>query len=62
MANNNNPIKFGDLIKYDNSIEKLISQLNKANETYMGFAENIKKEAEKIKAQMEGLSGATIYI
>ena len=59
MAENNNPIKYSDLIQPDNSLENLIKQLGEANDMYMRFAQNIKDKAIKVKAQIEGVSSAT---
>ena len=42
---NDNPIKYSDLVKPDDSIEKLIKQLDELNDSYMNFTENVKKNA-----------------
>lgn len=54
-----NPLKYSDLIKPDDSIEKAISQLEKLNATYAATLENVRSEAIKLKATVEGASGAT---
>lgn len=59
MADNNNPIKYSDLVKPDDSITKLIAQLNQLSDAYMNTLQNIKSEAITVKAALEGVSGAT---
>lgn len=54
-----NPIKYQDLILPDDSIEKLISQLEQLRSTYTGMANDIKSEAAGIAASMTKISGAT---
>lgn len=54
-----NPLKYSDLIRPDDSIEKAISQLEKLNATYATTLENVRNEAIKLKATIEGASGAT---
>ena len=54
-----NPLKYSDLIQPDDSIEKAISQLEKLNTTYSATLENVRSEAIKLKATIEGASGAT---
>lgn len=54
-----NPLKYSDLIQPDDSIEKAISQLEKLNATYSATLENVRSEAIKLKATIEGASGAT---
>lgn len=54
-----NPLKYSDLIQPDDSIEKAISQLEKLNATYTSTLENVRNEAIKVKATIEGASGAT---
>ena len=44
-----NPLKYSDLIKPDDSIEKAISQLEKLNATYSATLENVRSEAIKLK-------------
>lgn len=55
----NNPIKYSDLILPDDSIEKLITQLDEANEAYNNIGNSIKAEAQRISAAMKTVSGAT---
>lgn len=59
MADNNNPIKYSDLVKPDDSITKLIAQLDQLSDAYMNALQNIKSEAITVKATLEGVSGAT---
>lgn len=59
MADNNNPIKYSDLIKSDDSIKTLISQLEQLNTTYSDTLKNISAEAIKVKASIDSVSGAT---
>lgn len=59
MADNNNPIKYSDLVKPDDSITKLIAQLDQLNDAYMNTLQNIKSEAITVKAALESVSGAT---
>ena len=59
MADNNNPIKYSDLVKPDNSITDLINQLDQLSDAYMNTLKNIKSEAITVKAALEGVSGAT---
>lgn len=59
MADNNNPIKYSDLVKSDDSITKLIAQLDQLSDAYMNMVQNIKSEAITVKAALEGVSGAT---
>ena len=59
MADNNNPIKYSDLVKPDDSITKLIAQLDQLNDAYMNTLQSIKSEAITVKAALEGVSGAT---
>lgn len=54
-----NPLKYSDLIQPDDSIEKAISQLEKLNATYATTLENVRNEATRLKATIEGASGAT---
>ena len=46
-----NPIKYSDLISPDDSIEKLITQLESLQETYTGVANSVKAQAA-VKAVM----------
>lgn len=59
MADNNNPIKYSDLVSPDDSITKLINQLDQLSDTYMNTLKNIKSEAITVKAALEDVSGAT---
>lgn len=59
MADNNNPIKYSDLVKPDDSITKLIAQLDQLSDAYINTLQNIKSEAITVKAALEGVSGAT---
>lgn len=59
MADNNNPIKYSDLVKPDDSITKLIAQLDQLSDAYVNTLQNIKSEAITVKAALEGVSGAT---
>lgn len=59
MTDNNNPIKYSDLVKPDNSITDLINQLDQLSDAYMNTLKNIKSEAITVKAALEGVSGAT---
>lgn len=59
MADNNNPIKYSDLVKPDDSITKLIAQLDQLSDAYMNALQNIKSEAITVKTALEGVSGAT---
>ena len=54
-----NPLKYSDLIQPDDSIEKAISQLERLNATYASTLNNVKQEAIKLQASIEGVSGAT---
>lgn len=54
-----NPLKYSDLIQPDDSIEKAISQLERLNATYAATLKNVKDEAIKLQASIEGVSGAT---
>ena len=59
MADNNNPIKYSDLVKPDNSISDLINQLDQLSDAYMNTLKNIKSEALTVRAALAGVSGAT---
>lgn len=59
MADNNNPIKYSDLVKPDNSITDLINQLDQLSDAYMNTLKNIKSEALTVKAALASVSGAT---
>lgn len=59
MADNNNPIKYSDLISPDNSITDLIKQLEELSNTYSDALKNIKAEAIQLAATLNKISGAT---
>lgn len=59
MTDNNNPIKYSDLVKPDNSITDLINQLDQLSDAYMNTIKNIKSEAISVRAALAGVSGAT---
>ena len=59
MADNNNPIKYSDLVSPDNSITQLINQLDQLSDAYMNTLKNIKSEALTVRAALAGVSGAT---
>lgn len=54
-----NPIKYSDLISPDDSIEKLITQLESLQETYKGVADSVKANAAAMKTSLQAVSGAT---
>ena len=54
-----NPIKYSDLIAPDDSIEKLIGQLERLQETYTGVANSVKAQAAAMNASLRSVSGAT---
>lgn len=59
MADNNNPIKYSDLISPDNSIIDLIKQLDELSDTYTNALKNIKAEAIQLAEILKKVSGAT---
>lgn len=59
MADNNNPIKYSDLISPDNSITDLIKQLDELLDTYTNALKNIKAEAIQLAEILKKVSGAT---
>lgn len=59
MADNNNPIKYSDLISPDNSITDLIKQLDELSDTYTNALRNIKSEAIQLAEILKKVSGAT---
>lgn len=59
MADNNNPIKYSDLVSPDDSITKLIAQLKQLSEEYLNALKNIKSEALTVRTALETVSGAT---
>lgn len=54
-----NPIRYQDLILPDDSIEKLINQLQQLQEAYSSMAEKIKAEAQGVAQGLTKVSGAT---
>lgn len=54
-----NPIKYSDLIQPDDSIDKLVKQLDEANEAYNNLAGSIRAQAVSISASLKTISGAT---
>ena len=59
MAENNNPIKYSDLVKPDDSIEKLIEQLEELTKVYSEAIKKIKGEAIQLAGALQNVSGAT---
>ena len=59
MADNNNPIKYSDLIKPDSSITDLIKQLEDMRNAYESALAKVKKEAEQLSNSLKKVSGAT---
>lgn len=59
MADNNNPIRYKDLVSPDDSIEKLIQQLDELSDTYRNALKNIKAEAIRLNEVLKSVSGAT---
>ena len=54
-----NPIKYSDLIAPDDSIEKLIGQLENLNKVYQGVTDEVKANAAQMAASLRSVSGAT---
>lgn len=54
-----NPIRYQDLITPDESIEKLIEQLEKLQEVYNSMAADVKRQAAELAASLTKVSGAT---
>lgn len=54
-----NPIRYQDLIAPDDSIERLIGQIENLTEVYTSLAEKIKGEAKAISVSLTKVSGAT---
>ena len=52
MADNNNPIKYSDLIKPDSSITDLIKQLEELKGIYESALAKVKKEAEQLMKEL----------
>ena len=59
MADNNNPIKYSDLVNPDNSIVDLIKQLDELGDAFMNTFKNIQTEAKRTKEALGSVSGAT---
>lgn len=59
MADNNNPIKYSDLVSPDNSITDLIKQLDELSDTYASALKNIRLEAIQLASVLQKVSGAT---
>lgn len=59
MADNNNPIKYSDLVSPDSSITDLVKQLDELSDTYTNALKNIKAEAIQLAAVLQKVSGAT---
>ena len=55
MADNNNPIKYSDLIKPDNSITDLIKQLEDLGITYSDTLKSVNSEAIKLKVSLQNV-------
>ncbi len=54
-----NPIRYSDLISPDDSIEKLIGQLEQLNTAYTGMANSVRAQAASVAASLKNVSGAT---
>lgn len=54
-----NPIRYQDLVQPDDSIEKLIGQLDQANDAYNNLARSIQQEASRMSSSLQMVSGAT---
>ena len=59
MADNNNPIKYSDLVSPDNSITDLIKQLDDLSDAYTNALKNIKGGSYSIGGDLQKVSGAT---
>lgn len=59
MADSNNPIKYSDLIKPDNSITELIKQLDELGDAYRNTLNNINTQAIQLRVSLQNVSGAT---
>lgn len=59
MADNNNPIKYSDLVRPDNSITDLIKQLDELSDAYTNALKDIRAEAIQLAAVLQKVSGAT---
>lgn len=56
---NNNPIKYSDLIAPDNSITTLLSQLKELQTTYSATAAEIRREATQLAATLNNVNNTT---
>lgn len=54
-----NPIKYSDLISPDDSIEKLIAQLEELQTVYNGVVSSVRSQAAAMAASLRSVSGAT---
>lgn len=54
-----NPIRYQDLITPDDSIEKLISQLEQLQTAYNGMSNDVKRQAVEVSNSLKTVSGAT---
>lgn len=54
-----NPIRYQDLITPDDSIEKLIGQLEQLQQAYKNMAESVKSQAQQVAESLRQVSGAT---
>ena len=54
-----NPIRYQDLITPDDSIEKLIEQLQNLEETYSGMVKTVQSQAQQVANSLKTVSGAT---
>lgn len=54
-----NPIRYADLISPDDSIERLITQLEQLQTAYGNMANSVKSQAQQVAASLQTVSGAT---
>ena len=54
-----NPIRYADLISPDDSIERLITQLEQLQTSYGNMANSVKSQAQQVAASLQTVSGAT---
>lgn len=54
-----NPIRYQDLILPDDSIEKLIGQLEQLQQAYNNMANSVKSQAQQVASSLQTVSGAT---
>lgn len=57
--NNNNPIKYSDLISPDDSIKNLITELEQLDAAYSKTLSSIKSQADELTDSLKNVSGAT---